>query len=1216
MAFVIALARTDASPALPNILFILADDLGYSDTSLYGPSVVDTPNIDSIASDGVLFRQGYVTSPVCGPSRASLMVSLYPGRMGMINNTVGDDHLAEIPSGQTIASLLKAKGYQTAAIGKWHLGGDVGLRPASRGFDQFFGFYGGRSSYYPTNAPAEAVHLDADGNVHFGGTITVFPGQGIVRNGTAVTENSHLTDAFTREALAYIDANAGGDQPFFLYLAYNAPHNPIQCPRGYYDKFPGIANGEERVYAGMIDQLDESIGRVLARLTEKGIADDTIVIFLSDNGAPTGGAGVNTPLRGGKYTVYEGGVRVPFVIKWPGNYPAGRVIDTPVSSLDLLPTLAAKAGYTQDELAATYAIDGHDLTPLVQALTSGGTPGLTTRSEAFCWSYLTEDPPYQLRSGARDGNYKYVTIDKLDGNVTEALYDLSVDIGENNNLIGNAAYADTLARIKTTYADWDAAIHPPTPVTIAVDFSTNEFFPLVKERIGLLQETEAVPDEQTLLDRLPLIADLPPTSFSARGRFAETGPFNRFNDPPQIYGESGAVLTRVDPRLDAFFQDLRARRITPVMSWFGTPAPLQGTGGLLAPPADSTLYGNTLAALADRYAQGGNLVLEIGQEPDLDQFFNSTDNAADYWSVFNATAAAAAKNRDLQIAAPAASANADDAFYNTFVTDYLAEKQRNPDLPLDYFSFHVHGDPTTAAASLAARRNEVKGNFNTVPFLLTEYTNDLPGDTTATRIQRDGTTGAVRFLRHVKMLTEQTDVAAANWSRFMADAPAVGDPLPGGLLDEAGVRQAIFNAFQLYGWLPVDRNHAAVSDTTGDVDALAASDLHNAGVLIWNSGATGREVTLDLSQIPASIREHGYLRLYRIDHAHASAAEGAPDVLSIESEQTIDTADFTTTFTLAGPGICYLRLDDGTGISSRGRRVLATAKYVRSWQFCPRTASGGSFVLKGNYGTFDPAAWILRVGTAAASGKGIAGVTMDDTPSRLWIRYTSRDVALASGNEIIMALRLDYWSDGAWVKSVLLHGDAYKSGRTENLPWGKGGASGDEVVDLGSLIGNGRPFAVDVDAHAPDGWKSGPGRRCLVSAWTQGTGAGSQSVITLSDGADSADYPLEDWDGDGRANLLEIALGTDPLQIDSTGDALRTEGAHLVFRHLRSPGFEYRVQYSQDLKSWATIWTSAAGWDDPAVVSRIEQNTFDTITIQNPAATADTRGFWRLEIAE
>jgi arylsulfatase A-like enzyme len=173
--------------ALPNVVLILADDLGYGDTTLYGASAVSTPRIKGIANNGVLFTQAYAASPACLPSRAALMVSMFPERMGMVNNTVGAAHYADMPSGQTIAALLKAKGYQTCAIGKWHLGDTSGLFPGGRGFDQFFGFYGGLNSYYRTSAPADAVHLDANDNVLFGGTIVVQPGQAIKRNATTTS---------------------------------------------------------------------------------------------------------------------------------------------------------------------------------------------------------------------------------------------------------------------------------------------------------------------------------------------------------------------------------------------------------------------------------------------------------------------------------------------------------------------------------------------------------------------------------------------------------------------------------------------------------------------------------------------------------------------------------------------------------------------------------------------------------------------------------------------------------------------------------------------------------------------------------------------------------------------------------------------------------------------------------------------------------------------
>jgi hypothetical protein len=536
----------------------------------------------------------------------------------MVNNTVGGSHYADMPSAQTIPALLKTKGYQTVAIGKWHLGDVSGLFPGGRGFDEFFGFYGGLNSYYRTTAPADAVHLDANNNVVIGGTITVQAGQAIKRNGVAVTENSHLTDAFTREAIDYIDAHAADPEPFFMYLAYNAPHVPLQCPKSYYDKYPGISDPRKRIHAGMIDQLDKSIGDVLAKLTDMGIANNTIVIFASDNGAPlAANAGVNLPLRGGKHEVHEGGVRIPFAMKWPGVYTAGTVYSRPVSLMDVLPTVAVAAGFTQNQLVNTYDINGVDLTPLVNSArteddfddgnftgwtqyngswsVSGGklncVPGVsegklminnttmgdfcfdadikvaagpaglvfsatgvgggvntytgyrvvlksvesqlqivrvdngsatvlttvpftvnsattyrmrvlaegnfiqvfvddmitpkatatdstytsgrfgvcgstTTASAVFdnivitprdilAWNYLTENGA-ELQTSVREGNFKYITIDDLNGNVAEELYNIPADAGEATNLAGNGAHAATLQRLRDLLTQWEA----------------------------------------------------------------------------------------------------------------------------------------------------------------------------------------------------------------------------------------------------------------------------------------------------------------------------------------------------------------------------------------------------------------------------------------------------------------------------------------------------------------------------------------------------------------------------------------------------------------------------------------------------------------------------------------------------------------------------------------------------------------------------------------
>ncbi len=314
----------------PNILFILADDMGYGDTGVTGSQTIRTPNLDSLARSGVLCTQGYVPSAVCSPSRAGLLTGRDPRRFGYegnLNQSAANyatrPELLGLPPGEhTLGDHLKAAGYATGLVGKWHLGHGDAFHPNQRGFDHFCGMLSGGHHYFPT---AEKNHLE--------------------RNGGKLTEfsSAYLTTFFTDEALRFIDG-VEKDRPWFLYLSYNAPHTPMEATEEDLARYAHIGDKKRRTYAAMMHSLDENIGRVLARLDESGERENTLVVFLSDNGGAGNNASWNGPLSGTKGTLREGGVRVPFFVSWPGTVPAEKTHDEAVSGLDLLPTFLAAAG--------------------------------------------------------------------------------------------------------------------------------------------------------------------------------------------------------------------------------------------------------------------------------------------------------------------------------------------------------------------------------------------------------------------------------------------------------------------------------------------------------------------------------------------------------------------------------------------------------------------------------------------------------------------------------------------------------------------------------------------------------------------------------------------------------------------------------------------------------------------------------------------------------
>jgi arylsulfatase A-like enzyme len=278
----------------PNILIILADDLGYGDVGFNGCQDIPTPNIDSIAHNGVLFTDGYVTHPFCSPARAALLTGRYQQRFGHENQIVGPIHtnpdpLLGLPASEVLLpQLLKPAGYVTGIVGKWHLGNAPNLYPTARGFDEFFGFL-----------PAQSVYYNAE----------------VMRGTTFTNEPTYLTDAFTREGVAFINNHA--TQPFFLYMAYNAVHEPYNTPPAVYmNRVANISDPTRRVYAAMACALDDGVGQLLQTLQTQNILNNTLIFFLSDNGAEAGGGGNNAPFRGFKFNTLEGGIRVPFAIQW------------------------------------------------------------------------------------------------------------------------------------------------------------------------------------------------------------------------------------------------------------------------------------------------------------------------------------------------------------------------------------------------------------------------------------------------------------------------------------------------------------------------------------------------------------------------------------------------------------------------------------------------------------------------------------------------------------------------------------------------------------------------------------------------------------------------------------------------------------------------------------------------------------------------------------
>lgn len=327
--FLLLLASLLPAATKPNLLLILADDMGYGDMGLTGSELIKTPQLDALARSGVFCSQGYVPSAVCSPSRAGLLTGRDPRRFGYEGNLNANaanyatrPELLGLPPGEhTLGDHLRAAGYTTGLVGKWHLGLQPAFHPNERGFDHFCGMLSGGHTYFPKT----------DDNK-------------LERNGNPLTEfsSAYLTTFFTDEALRFIDS-AETDKPWFLFLSYNAPHTPMEATEEDLARYAHIEDQKRRTYAAMMHSLDANVGRVIAHLEQTGARETTLVVFLSDNGGATNNGSWNGALSGAKGTLLEGGVRVPFFLSWPGTLPAGGTHEAPVSGLDLLPTFLAAA---------------------------------------------------------------------------------------------------------------------------------------------------------------------------------------------------------------------------------------------------------------------------------------------------------------------------------------------------------------------------------------------------------------------------------------------------------------------------------------------------------------------------------------------------------------------------------------------------------------------------------------------------------------------------------------------------------------------------------------------------------------------------------------------------------------------------------------------------------------------------------------------------------
>ena len=408
-----------ATETRPNILIFLCDDTGWAEFGFQGNKQIPTPNIDSIAKNGVRFTQGYVSGPYCSPTRAGLLTGRYQTRFGHeFNSTARQSGLSLDET--TMAERFHEIGYATCAIGKWHLGSEPQYRPMKRGFDEFYGTLANTPFYHPTmfvdsRKSAEIQKIEDD--------------------------DFYTTDAYGDRAVDWLERHK--EKPWFLYVPYNAQHAPLQAPEKYLKRFEHITDKNRRTFAAMMSAMDDATGKILDKVRDLGQEENTLIFFLSDNGGPTNSTtSSNKPLRGFKSTTWEGGVRVPFCVQWKGKLPAGETYQQPVIQLDILPTALAAAGV---EARKEWKLDGVDLLP-----------HLTGKND---------EPPHNTlywRFGQqwaiRHGDWKLVAGNG--GDMQGELFNLADDKEESNNLA--AAEQDKVRELKGLWDEWNAEQAPPS----------------------------------------------------------------------------------------------------------------------------------------------------------------------------------------------------------------------------------------------------------------------------------------------------------------------------------------------------------------------------------------------------------------------------------------------------------------------------------------------------------------------------------------------------------------------------------------------------------------------------------------------------------------------------------------------------------------------------------------------------------------------------------
>ncbi len=409
----------------PNFVIILADDLGYGDVGFTGSTEIKTPHIDALAKNGVIFEQGYVSAPVCGPSRAGLITGRNQVNFGFDNNNVnpGPQYNREyfgLPiTEKTIADRLAEQGYVNGLVGKWHLGDEVHFQAENRGFDEVWTYPYGGHDYFRVDPKSKEKYL-----------------QPLMSNYKTPEPITYITDDTGNESAEFIRRNK--EKPFFLYASFNAPHAPLQAPQQDIELYSHIKREDRRIYAAMIHRLDINVGKIIAELKANDLYENTVVVFLSDNGGPGTGKKsrtVNAPFRGSKGILLEGGIHVPFIMSWPNRIKPGTRYENPVTTLDLTPTFVALAG---GQITKKDKIDGHNILPYITGEKAGDP------NHEMKWRFT-------VSASIRDGDWKLIRLpDRL-----PLLYNVKDDLAELNDVA--AQHPKRVVKMLKALGQWDVS---------------------------------------------------------------------------------------------------------------------------------------------------------------------------------------------------------------------------------------------------------------------------------------------------------------------------------------------------------------------------------------------------------------------------------------------------------------------------------------------------------------------------------------------------------------------------------------------------------------------------------------------------------------------------------------------------------------------------------------------------------------------------------------